>query len=331
MRRRPRPGGFPEPVRANEQGGELSLDGPSIVGIVEDPGQHVLELRQHDLRRIGVQDAGLGLHDVRQRPEGRDLAVRGGPPDAPADQVGKLVGVAGEFPDQPALPQPRIAHDRDHPRPSLRPRTISKSRRRSLELHRSAGEGCAQRVGRFHADAGERFERPPDAHRVRLPLHRVTGGSSSHRNCDRWLGRWSRRRRSSPGGAVVCSRDAMFTTSPVTRSPTAVRGPPTPSLRRWRSRSGPQLTHRVGGVQRVHLVEDAQPRAEGALRRRPRGSSACRTPRRRRRWRTCRRCRRSSRVSVADDRGTTAGWRRCLRGPRGRTAPRTPRCRRTAR
>ena len=51
-------------------------------------GKHRVELRRRDVGRVGLEDAGVGLHDLAERPERDALAVREAPALSPGDQVG---------------------------------------------------------------------------------------------------------------------------------------------------------------------------------------------------------------------------------------------------
>lgn len=75
---------------------------------VDRPG----ELDLHLVRRVRVQDAGLGLHDVGQRRERHALPVRAAAADAPADDVALPVQGLGELLDQPGLADAGLAAHR---------------------------------------------------------------------------------------------------------------------------------------------------------------------------------------------------------------------------
>ena len=57
--------------------------------------------------------ARLGLHDLAERPERDALAVGQAAPVSPGDEIGPLVECRAELRDEAALPDPRLADDRD--------------------------------------------------------------------------------------------------------------------------------------------------------------------------------------------------------------------------
>jgi hypothetical protein len=65
------------------------------------------------LGRVGLEDAGVGAHHLRERPEPEPLPVRQGPTLPPADEVRPLIGDIGHLLDQPALADAGLARDRD--------------------------------------------------------------------------------------------------------------------------------------------------------------------------------------------------------------------------
>ena len=76
-------------------------------------GEHRLELALRDVGRVGLQDPGVGLHDLPERPERDALPVREASTLAPGDELGLGVDVGAELGDDPALAEPRFAHHRD--------------------------------------------------------------------------------------------------------------------------------------------------------------------------------------------------------------------------
>ena len=115
MLEEPAPGG--EQLLALGRGGGLDpeqrqqpLAEPRALGAL---GKHRVELRRRDLGRVGLQDPGVGLDDLAERPEGDPLAVRQAPALPPGDELGPGVDVGAELGDDPALAEPGLADDRD--------------------------------------------------------------------------------------------------------------------------------------------------------------------------------------------------------------------------
>jgi hypothetical protein len=92
---------------------EARSDPVPLALIVHDGGDRKRELRGSLLRPIVLEDAGVGLHDLAERPERDALAVRKAAPLPPVDEVGKVVDESLELPDEPALADSRLADDGD--------------------------------------------------------------------------------------------------------------------------------------------------------------------------------------------------------------------------
>ena len=112
-----------EPPPGREQllalGGGGGLDPEQRQQALAEPGTFVafgkdrVELGRGDGGCVGLQDPGVGLQDLPQRPERDALPVGQAPSLTPGDEVGFGVDVAEELGDDPALAEPRLAHDRD--------------------------------------------------------------------------------------------------------------------------------------------------------------------------------------------------------------------------
>ena len=76
-------------------------------------GKYALEFGLGDGRGVGLQDPGMGLEDLSQRPIRDALSVREASPLAPDGDVGRAVEVRPELGDDPALPDPGFADDGD--------------------------------------------------------------------------------------------------------------------------------------------------------------------------------------------------------------------------
>jgi len=75
------------------------------------PRDHLGQLGRRLVGGVGLQDPGVGLDDLAQRPEGHPLAVGQAAALAPGDQVGGLVEPPAELGHQAALADPGLAGD----------------------------------------------------------------------------------------------------------------------------------------------------------------------------------------------------------------------------
>ena len=92
------------PGRAARAGAAQPRRGPR-------PRQDLLELGLDGRAVVGLEDAGVSLHDLAERPEGDALAVRQAAALAPGDQLGARVDVAQELGDQARLADAGLADD----------------------------------------------------------------------------------------------------------------------------------------------------------------------------------------------------------------------------
>ena len=87
-------------------------DEPRALGLLrEQPRHHRFELRRGLALIVRLEDPGLGLHDLPERPEGDPLAVRQATSVPPGDQVGPFVERGSQLGDEAALADPRLADD----------------------------------------------------------------------------------------------------------------------------------------------------------------------------------------------------------------------------
>ena len=137
--------------------------------LADEAGDRPLQLGGGLLGRIGVQDAGLGLDDLPQRPQRHPLPVGQAAALTPGDQLPVGLDQLREFPDEPAFADPRHP-DQGH------------------QLRRLLGAGSGQRVGEqaafplpsdqgpdrrlvdVHPETGPRPKHQPHRHRVGLAL-----------------------------------------------------------------------------------------------------------------------------------------------------------------
>jgi hypothetical protein len=97
----------------------VTLD-PRCLALVGDERPHgALELHLGLCDVVGLEDPGLRLDDLAERPERDSLAVREGSALAPGDEVRAALDVAEKRPDEPALADSGHAHERDELRRAL--------------------------------------------------------------------------------------------------------------------------------------------------------------------------------------------------------------------
>ncbi len=108
-----------EPPPGGEQllalGGRGRLDPEQRQQALAEPGalvafgEHRVELGRGDVGGVGLEDPGVGLEDLPQRPEGDPLPVGQAAALPPGDQVGLRVDVGAELGHDPALAEPGLA------------------------------------------------------------------------------------------------------------------------------------------------------------------------------------------------------------------------------
>ena len=118
---------------------------------------------------VALEDAGLGLDDLRERPEGHAVAVGEGAALSPGDELDVLVDRPEELGDEPALADAGHADERDELWRAL----LAHARQRrdeQLELAAAADERRRCRLVDVDAETGAGRQRLPGADRVALPL-----------------------------------------------------------------------------------------------------------------------------------------------------------------
>ena len=121
--------------------------------------------------RVRLEDAGLGLHDLTERPERDAVAVRQAPSLAPADEIRPAVDFLAELPDESALSDAGLGDDGDELR-----RRLAEGTRERLAEQRELGvaadeEGLGSEVG-VHPEAAARRRRSPHRYRILLAFRR---------------------------------------------------------------------------------------------------------------------------------------------------------------
>ena len=59
-----------------DEGAQVNLDRGSVVGLGHDLADRQAELFRRGRGSVGLEDAGLGLHDLPKRPEREAVSVR---------------------------------------------------------------------------------------------------------------------------------------------------------------------------------------------------------------------------------------------------------------
>ena len=208
------------------------------------------------VRRVGVEDAGLGLHDVGQRGVGHVLAERRAAPDPPGDRlVQQPPGVLVQLADEAALADAGVPENGDELRRTVAQRPVQRVDQQAQlvgTVHQRAGVHVPVRVGALQRGDRQPHLRgagpPAQGHgRLFLVADRGTG-----RRVRRAAHEYSagRRHRLQPGGGVhhVAGDDRL---PPVARGGevdqrlTGGHAHAEPEARRGRRRSG----RRVPGQQ----------------------------------------------------------------------------------
>ena len=139
-----------------------------------DPGvgDGVRELAGRLCLVVAVEDSGLRLDHLAERPEGDALSVRQTAPVPPGDQVRVALDRAVQLEDEPALPDPGHTDERDELRRAL----AQRARERILEQRDFAGATDERgAVDAVDPDPRTCLYDLPRLHRLRLPLrdHRL--------------------------------------------------------------------------------------------------------------------------------------------------------------
>ena len=175
-------------LRADER--REPLRDPRSIGLVVDEVRDVSQLLEGLGRRVRLEDARLGLHDLAERPERDAVAVRQAPSLAPADEIRPAVDLLAELPDEPALSDAGLGDDGDE----LRRRLAQRTRERLAEQRELGVAADEERLGSklgVHPEAAARRRRSPHRYRILLALRR---NGLERLESDRALRRAHRRR-----------------------------------------------------------------------------------------------------------------------------------------
>ena len=147
---------------------QVRLDPARLVRVGDNVLDGDAELLLDVGRRVGGEDAGVGLHDLAQRPEGDAVAVGQRAALPPEHDVGLPLQVPEQLPDLARLADP----GRPHQRHDLRLAAGHGAAERvdqHLRLVRAADQRALQ-AGRVGAGARTRLHHRPHRHRLGLAL-----------------------------------------------------------------------------------------------------------------------------------------------------------------
>lgn len=163
------------PAGECDQGPQMRLD-PRIPGrFAQLPPGHLIA--------VALEDAGLRLHHLPERPEADAVAVGQAPPVTPGGELAFLLDPVVQLEYQAALPDPRHADERHKLRRALLPHAVERPQQQ-LELTPTTNQRRPLHL--LDRRARPRRQRQPDGNRLSLPfgLDRLGLGE-----VDRLLGR----------------------------------------------------------------------------------------------------------------------------------------------
>ncbi len=118
-------------------------------------GSTVSSLALSGVGRVGLQDPGVGLQDLPERPERDALPVGQAPTLAPGDELGLGVDVGGELGHDAGLAEPGFPHDGDELRRRGRHRLVEDAlQQREIDL--ATDERGVVGAGEIGAEASQR-------------------------------------------------------------------------------------------------------------------------------------------------------------------------------
>ena len=151
--------------------------------VVHDGRDRRPELGRGLVGRVRLEDAGLRLHHLAERPEAHAFPVRQRPALAPVgEDLGIVVERRVELEQEPALADPRCSDEGDELRGPLALGTGERIPEEAQLLLPPDQLGAAAE-GDVHTEAGSRRNHLPDADRLGLPLgmHRLGVAVLDHR------------------------------------------------------------------------------------------------------------------------------------------------------
>jgi hypothetical protein len=149
---------------------EVAFDPAGVRRIRQEIGDSLCELVMSYIGRVGLEDAGLRLDHLPERPKGHPLAVRKRAALPPIDDVvGVGVDRLGELPHETALTDARNAGKGEELRPAL-PLGAGEGFRQQAELRLPADERTTSALLHIDAITSPRRERLPHRNQLRFSL-----------------------------------------------------------------------------------------------------------------------------------------------------------------
>ena len=152
-----------------DQGAQVACDPALLVLLRDQLGHAPVELVRRLAIGVRLQDARLGLDHLAERPIAHAVSVGQAPALSPGDQVRHPFDVDEELVHQAALPDARLADQRDELRLGLMSRSIE-GVPEERELPLSPDERGVDATGDVDAVAGPRLDRLPGGHGLGLAL-----------------------------------------------------------------------------------------------------------------------------------------------------------------
>ena len=137
--------------------------------VLDEHGNRIRELPGRLVRRVALENAGLRLRHLAQRPEADPVAVGEAATLPPGDQLRCCSDDLQQLGHEAALADPGHADERDELRFTLLPRT-SEGVAQNIDLSLSADEGRERRQLDIAAEARPGRDCLPDDHGLRLAL-----------------------------------------------------------------------------------------------------------------------------------------------------------------
>ena len=145
---------------------EQALAHPFPVGA---GGHGEAELVAGRLHVVALEDAGMGLDDLAERPEADPVAVRQAATLAPGEKRYAILGVGQELGHDAALSDAGLAHDRHELHRDRRHRLVEE-RLQQRQVDLTSDKGAVTRPGEIYAEPGHRRPGVKDSHRLGLAL-----------------------------------------------------------------------------------------------------------------------------------------------------------------
>ena len=146
----------------------MTFDPLCLPRVGDEVAHGAVELRLRRRRVVRLQDPGLGLDHLTERPERDSLAVRETPATTPGDETGVVLERALELPDEPALADSGNAHQ-GHQLNGAVAASASERVQDQAQLLLSTHERSERRALVRRSQVGDRPQRLVDDDRLGFP------------------------------------------------------------------------------------------------------------------------------------------------------------------